>query len=288
MFRKARSAHLTLRKNMPDSCRTSLSVLNMKKMRYLFLVLALGFGLRAQRVQGQTAAQNMSFSIICQYVTNIYATNLSNQAINENQQLTTVLLNSHNLAKAVAIDLLGTNWVQWLGASFVYEENMLTSNQGIYLRINGKQTNVSSFFGDSFTNMFSQNVSNVFIGMSYATLPLIGGVIEDVGGVKTTNRNTHDNLAYLTFASTNISFNLFGYSQGVLTNVIYDREGDVAKVDQAEIVGSGTFSLNVTTNIYPYLDITKYTVPTNYTGLAHGTIFVTAPYHLNIGPPEGP
>jgi hypothetical protein len=265
-----------------------LPVLNMKKMRCLFLVLVLGCGVCAQRAQGQVAAQNITFSIICQYITNIYATNISALTTNENQQVTTVIVNSHNLAKAAAIDLLGTNWTKWQGASFIYEQNMITSNQGIYLRLNGKQTNVSQFFGDNFTNMFTQNVSNVYSGTNYASLPLIGGIKYDVGGVKSTNYTASDNLAYLTFSTTNISFSLFGYSQGSLVNVIYDREGDTAKVDQPEIVGAGTFSLNVTTNIYPYLNITKYTPATNYTGLAHGTVMFSAPYHFDIEPPEGP
>jgi hypothetical protein len=274
-----------------------LPVLNMKKMRCLFLVLALGLGCCSRQVQGQTSAQNMTFSIICQYVTNTFGTNISTATTNEDQQIITVFINSANIARAIAIDLEGTNWnrggtnsTNWSGASLVYEQNLLTTNQGIYLRLDGRQTNVSSFFGGSLTNYFSHEVNNVFSGMNFTTLPLHGGYDYDVRGAKSTNYTASDNLAFLTFSSTNMSFNLFGYSQGTLVKVVQRFQDQLYtnKVDQAEIVGAGTFSLNVTTNIYPYLNINTYTIPTNYTGIAHGTVFTTAPYLLDIGPPEGP
>jgi hypothetical protein len=268
----------------------------MKKMRSLFLVLALGLGLCWQRAQGQTSAQTLTFSIICQYVTNTYTTNLSTHTTNEDRHVVTVLLNSANLVKAMAADMFSTNWAtnwpRWAGASIVYEKNLESGNQGIYLRIAGRQTNVSSFFTNGFStngfaNMFSQDVDSVFHGTNYDTigtnslLPLTGGGIF-IGGP-----GASDNLAYLTFTSTDTSFTLFGYSQGTVVNTVFDREGDVGKVVQGLIVGAGTFSLNVTTN---FLRVTtnNATPPINYPGLAHGTVYVTAPYHLNFGPPEGP
>jgi hypothetical protein len=293
-------------------------VLNMKKMRYLFLVLALGFGLCAQRAPAQTAAQTMTFSIICQYATNTFTNiNVSSDTTNVHQQIITVLLDSANIAKAIAIDLEGTNWnrsgtnsTNWTGAAIVYEENLQSGNQGIYLRLPDKQTNVSSFFTNIFstnglTNMFSQNASNVFNGINYtmsgtnpSTLPLYGGYDYDMGGTNNTTNNTaYGNFAYLTVATTNISFDLFGFSQGTFTNVVgrYQEQTYSNKVIKAEIIGVGTFSLNLTTNIYlyltnnsPYMDNPNFILPTNYTGLAHGTVFVNAPYYLNIGPPEGP
>jgi hypothetical protein len=261
----------------------------MKKMRCLFLVLALGFGLCAQRAQAQTSEQAMTFSIICQYVTNNFdTTNLTTQIISHHFVLDTVLLNSGNIAKAMAIDFMGTtNWTKWAGATIEYEVNMATGNQGIFLRLDGKQTNVSSFFGNCFTNMFSQNVSNVFFGTNLATSLPLGGDPNDQTGTTITNANFSGNLAYLTFVSSNMSFNLFGYSQGpvvhgsgFLDHVLYERY-----LQEAEVVGSGTFSLNVTTNVYQI--ITTNGTPTNYTGVAHGTIFVGRPYFLPIGPTNG-
>jgi hypothetical protein len=268
-----------------------LPVLKMKNMRYFLLALALGFGLLPQCAKGQTTAQVMTFSIICQYVTNTATNiNVSTQRTNVEQQVVTVLLSSANLVKAMAIDLLGTNWTKWQGAYLVYEQNLQTTNQGIYLRLNGLQTNVSSFFGDSFTNVFSQDVNNVFSATNYTTLPLNGGFDYDVRGVKSTYYTASGNLAYLSFSSTNTSFNIFGYSRGSLAEIVerYNRQLYTNTVNEAENIGAGTFSLNVTTNIYPYLNITNYTIPTNYTGLAHGTVYLSGPYYYDIGPPEGP
>src|ERR1700678_1545079 len=117
----------------------------MKKMRCLFLVLALGFGWCSQRAQGQTSEQALSFSIICQYVTNnINTTNPTTKIVTQHFLEQTVFLSSANLVKAMAIDLVGTNWMRWAGSTIEYEVNMANGNQGIYLRLNGKQTNVSS------------------------------------------------------------------------------------------------------------------------------------------------
>jgi hypothetical protein len=321
--------------------------MNMKKMRYLFLVLALGFGLCAQRAQSQTVGQPMTFSIICQYVTNIYTTNASTKEIYQNQLLTTVLLSSANLIKAMIVDTFWrnnattwqSNFTYWSASTLSYEENMITGNQGIYLVHGTNQLNVTSFFGtnifstNSVANMFAQDATNVFSGTIYpaistngyanllsgagstnfddaiipdSTLPLSGGYGFFYTNSPATSNNyaAYDNLAYLTFNSSNISFNLFGYSQGALVIAAYDNNL-LGKVDQGQIVGAGTFNLNLTTNflrltsnfVY-YVNLsadvtTNHTVTnaipaTNYSGLAHGTVFVGKPFRLNFGPPEGP
>jgi hypothetical protein len=53
------------------------------------------------------------------------------------------------------------------------------------------------------------------------------------------------------------------------------------------LVGAGTFSLNVTTN-FLLVTTTNAAPPIKYVGLAHGTIYLAIPYHLDIEPPEGP
>jgi hypothetical protein len=268
----------------------------MNKMRSLFLILAFGLGWCSQRAQAQTSAQTLTFSVICQYVTNTYVTNISADTVTTNPHVVTVLLNSANLVKAMAADIFSTNWVtnwpKWSGASIVYEQNLESGNQGIYLRYLGQQMNVSSFFVNGFStngfaHMFSEDVASAFKGTNYdsdgtnSLLPLAGGGIF-IGGPAAS-----DNLAYLTFTSTDTAFNLFGYSQGTVVKTVFDREGDVGKVVQGLIVGAGTFSLNVTTN---FLRVTTNNAvpPINYPGLAHGTVYVSAPYHLDFGPPEGP
>jgi hypothetical protein len=264
--------------------------LNMKKMRCLFLVLALGFGLCAQRVQGQVSEQLMTFSIVCQYVTNsLTVTNSKTQVVTHNDSIQTVILNTGNVVKAVVLQKFGTNWMSWAPASILYEINLLTGNEGIYLRHAGIQTNISDLFGNSFTNMFSQNVNSVFIGTNSPTSLPLGGDLNDENPENVTNIDRFANLAYLTFSTSNIAFNLFGYSQGnivhgsgYLDHVLYARYLPVGQV-----FGAGTFSLNLTTNIY------RVTTPdgspaTNYTGVAHGSVYLGTAYFLPIGPPEGP
>ena len=265
----------------------------------------------------------MLFSIICQYSTNIYSTNIAAHATNDlltqNGLLDTVIVNSANIVKAIALDKFGTNWVDWNPADICYEMNLNTGNQGIYLVQNSpsgfKQTNISSYFGN-FTNMFSEQAASVFLGTNYAvgtnfatgstnsTLPVIGGWSYYKG---TTNFNItniptstdfvfSDNLAYLTLATSNLSFSLFGLSQGSLVDVggyynktLYGTSVSGIKADEAYITGAGTFFLNATTNIY------RSTLPSSIpdanffvSGLAHGTVYVMKPYYLGFGPPEGP
>jgi hypothetical protein len=271
-------------------------LLNMKNMRCVFLALALALGLYSQRAQGQVVAETMSFSIICQYVTNTYYTNLAAGTVTTNSRVLSVLVNSANLVKAMAADLFRdswtTNWPRWSGSSIVYEQNMITGNYGIFMRFMGRQTNVSSFFTNGFStngyaNMFSVDVPSVFNGTNYASngtnslLPVTGGGIF-IGGPKES-----DNLAYLTFTSSNTSFTFFGYSQGTLLNTVYDKAGNVGVVNKAQLFGAGTFSLNLTTN-FLFVTTNNAVTPTNYPGLAHGSIYMAPPYHLNINPPEGP
>jgi hypothetical protein len=317
----------------------------MKQMRYLFLALALSFGLCARQSQAQTVGQTMTFSIVCQYVTNLYTTNTTTGVINQDQHLTTVLVDTPNIVKAILVDLFWTsnstawhsNYARWESARLVYEENMTNGHQGIYLRVGDRQTNVSSFFTNSFStngcaNMFSQDAAKVIGGTIYPaittngyadvsspvasnlfdetvfpsnSLPLTGGFgyLEHAG--TSNNYTSYDNLAYLTLTTSNTSFTLFGLSQGLLVDAVYAADGGVGKVDQAEIIGAGTFSLNLSTNFLRLTNgfrydvnlsdtvVTNYLVTNavpaaNYTGLAHGTVYVRAPYRLDFGPPEGP
>jgi hypothetical protein len=267
----------------------------MKQMRFYLLILALGFGLCAQRVQAQTSEQVMTFSVICQYATNyLITTNTQTGATAQYIEQNTVILDSANIAKAIAVDLLRTNWTLWAGAQLCYEVNLATGNQGIFMRLGAKQTNVSQFFTNIFSpyaysNIFSQNLSSVFTVTNYTSLPV--GVF-GTNYVKSTTTNFYgsfsDNLAYLTFTSSNMSFNLFGYSQGTVVDGSGYLDGTLYSqyLTEAEIAGAGTFNLNVSTNIF--LVPTTNGTPAFYNGVAHGTVFVQRPFFLAIGPPEGP
>jgi hypothetical protein len=273
----------------------------------------------------------MNFSIICQYVTNTYTTNAG--ATLTDQHVLTVIIDSANIVKAIAIDMFTNEWTNWQLATLVYEENMTNGNQEIFLRYNGKQTNVSPYFVNSFSpngyaNMFSQDATNALAGTifpSFSTngyanlfaqeatnvyadtnfpansLPLAGTYGYGLGPVGV----GYDNLAYLTISTRNISLALFGYSQGTLVDTVYDVQGHTGKVDKAQILGVGTFNLNLTTNFlfrtngFPIstnitaratnvVVVTNVVAPLFGVGLAHGTVMVLGPYHLDIGPPEGP
>src|SRR5208282_2888143 len=67
-----------------------------------------------------------------------------------------------NVIKALAVDLEGTNFATWTGSFLVREVNLTNGNEGIFLRKAGKQTNVSSFFGLSYSNNFTGELTNEF------------------------------------------------------------------------------------------------------------------------------
>jgi hypothetical protein len=271
----------------------------MKKMRCLFLTLALGLGWCAGRAQGQVIAQTMTFSVFCQYVTNTYTTNAG--IVFTDPHVNTVALTSANIVRAIAAEVFGTGWTNWESATLFYEENMTNGNQGIFLYDKGRQTNVSQYFTsvastNGFANMFSRDVTNVFGGTIFPTLssnsyvnilsedatnpdagtnfpvgslPLYGTYGYGNGPVAT----AYDDLAYVTLNTSNTSFTLFGYSQGNLFRATYDDEGHQGIVDSALIAGAGTFSLNITSNL---LFITNgYPLKTNITATATNIVVAT-------------
>jgi len=262
----------------------------MKKTRYIFLVLSLAFGLCANRSQGQTTVQNLTFSIICQYVTNFATvTNSTTGAVTQFEELNTVIVNTANIAKEIAVQKFGTNWTKWSPANIFYEVNSDTGAEGIFLRREGIQTNVSELFGNSFNNFFSQDVNSVFVGTNFATSLPLGGDLNNQTADMLTNINHFANLADLSFATANVSFNLFGFSQGQIVHAGGFVGGQLHQryLDEGEFIGAGTFSLNVTTNIFG-VPTTNGSPATNYNGVAHGTMYVGVPVFFNISPPEGP
>ncbi len=263
--------------------------MKMKNMRCLFLILALGFSLGAPRAQGQTASQVMTFSLVCQYVTNfVTVTNQTTGDVTYYSQLETVVVNTANIAKAIAIQKFGTNWSLWSPADIFYQVNMTNGASGIYLGKENKYTNISDLFGSSLTNFFSQNVDTVFTGTNYASSLPLGGNLNDESPAMFTNINRFANLASVTFGTSNFSFSLFGYSQGNLTHATGYLDGQLYQyyLPVGQITGAGTFSLNLTTNVF--LVPTTNGTPTNYAGIAHGTIYLGAARFLTNAPPYGP
>jgi hypothetical protein len=136
-------------------------------------------GLRAQ-----TSVQRLTFSLLGEYQTNVFVTNTSNPAsalTNENSYIRDILFGSGNVVKAIAVDLEGANWTNWAGAALVREVNLSNGSEGIFLRINGRQTNVSSFFGGSFSNNFTAELTNSFpvLNHTFASVVFAGNGITD-------------------------------------------------------------------------------------------------------------
>ena len=109
----------------------------MKKARFISSVLAFSLLLAGRNLPAQYSQQTLSFSLLGDYE---YQTNyvvVSNPASTETidrHNLYTVLINTGNVVKAIAVDEVGTNWTKWVGAALVLRVSMADSNdQAIYL-----------------------------------------------------------------------------------------------------------------------------------------------------------
>jgi hypothetical protein len=133
----------------------------MNKIRSIVFAAAAALLMSTSGLHAQTSIQRISFSLLGEYQTNVFNTN-SGASTSENSYIRNILIGSGNVVKAIAVDLEGTNWRNWAGASLVREVNLTNGNEGIFLRLNGRQTNVSSFFGGSFSNNFTGELTNAF------------------------------------------------------------------------------------------------------------------------------
>jgi len=119
--------------------------------------------LAAGGLHAQTSIQRLTFSLLGEYQTNIFYTNSDNPPLtNEDSRTHTILIGTGSVIKALAVDLEGTNYSTWTGSELVREVNLTNGNEGIFLRKAGNQTNVSSFFGGSYSNNFTAGLSNAF------------------------------------------------------------------------------------------------------------------------------
>jgi hypothetical protein len=159
--------------------------------------------------------------------------------------------------------------------------NLSNGAEGIYLRKGLNATNISRFFGTSYSNAFTGDVTNVFKGTNYATnatMPVFGGWRYMQPTNTITNYSVADGLHYVSFSCSNTSFDIFGYSQGRVAHPVGRADGTVYETNTiwSEILGAGTFNLNVTTNIYSVA--ASNGTPAYYGGLAYGTVYLSSPY----------
>jgi hypothetical protein len=272
----------------------------MNKIRFRFAAAFAVLVLAANVLRAQTSFQRITFSLTGEFQTNTFATNADDGSslTNEHAKMKMIFLGTGNVIKSIAIDLEGTNWSNWSGAILLREVNLTNGNEGIFLRKNSVQTNVSSYFDGTFSNSFTVGVSNAFPALSNNMTGLVSNNINgmtnnanpgfqvvqgnlDMTGPTnfTTNFTKTAGLYFISLNTTNIKFNLLGIATGTITNV--QGEGFERTNNSLYIGTAGTFYLNADTNIFD----SGTNSPYFYTGPMHGTINVGLPY---FSPDQGP
>lgn len=270
----------------------------MRLIRLAFVTLALALGFAAQNASAATTPtptdesiqQLLTFSINVNYET---TTNSS-----ENDTLTnysairhSILVSTHNVIKAITLDLFGREWTNWDTANIVRRVNPTNGAEGIYLRQGSTFIDISSFFGTSYLDDFTHDVFTACPGLTNnftPALPVFFGSFKDDGGVLTSNTISLANIRYISLNTTNLKFNLLGVnlsalSSGRVTNVV-SRVGDSLYTNQIDTIlvnAVGSFYINIGTNIF-----TSPFQP--HTGPARGTWTTLTPYVTPFPGPPGP
>jgi hypothetical protein len=277
----------------------------MNKVRFLFALICAAFVLSSHQVQAQTVIQALTFRLIGEYQTNVVGTNVANTQTNIHEFTPTILITSANVVRALAVEIGGLEWTNWGSSYLVLERNLATGAEGIYLRTNGVQTNVSQYFGYCFNDNFTANLTNFFPGVNNFTGVTNSITTNDITATYSTNyippveldrgwvyqrtdTNTsvlgaHYGVHFISLNTKNLQFNLVGTSYGLRTNVSgrYDGATYSEPILGETITSSGIFSLNTTTNIQG----TGANPPVYLGGPIHGVLTVDQPYFYPIPGP---
>ena len=268
----------------------------MNKIRFSFFAAGAALAVVAGGLQAQTSIQAIHFTLFAEYQTNTFFTNTTNPEgplTNENAVIRTVLIGTGNLVKALAVDLEGTAWTNWAGSTLVREVNMTNGNEGIFLRVAGRQTNVSSFFGGSFSNNFTGGLTTNFPGLtnfSGLTNTFVPQLQLDRGTLRMTDpTNTTTNfvrtagLYFVSFNTTNIKFNMVAVGNGYGSNVIGGIDGTIYErpINWQYLGTAGSCYLNTTSNIFDTGD----DPPVFFSGPIHGSFSTSQPWFRNIAGP---
>src|SRR5579862_7810498 len=138
----------------------------MKLIRLALVILALVLGLAARNAPAQSVQQILTFSITAEYE---YSTNVlldADTLTNTYSSHRTLLVGSHNIVKAIAVDLFGTAWTNWAAAYIVRRLNPTNGTEGMFLTVGEFPTNISSFFGTTYLDDFTHDASNAFPGLT--------------------------------------------------------------------------------------------------------------------------
>jgi hypothetical protein len=243
----------------------------MKLTRLAFLGLALALGLAARTAPAQSIQQPLLFSINAEYEYTTNATPNSETVTDDISVHHNLLVTTHGVVKAIAVDLFGRAWTNWISATLLRRVNPVDGTEGIFLRNGTKFTNVSSFFGDSFQNDFTEDVSNSFPGLTNnftPQLPVFHGSVSNGPAGSFTNTISLGNVRFISLNTTNLKFNLIGVnlstaSNGRVTNVVgtVDQVRYSAQVDTLSVSVVGSLYINTATNLFDGAPFQPYSGP---------------------------
>ena len=250
----------------------------MKQTRFLLAVVLCLAGLAPGGAFAQpVSVQRVGFSLLVDYqhdLTNAVATNAFIQD---------ALVATGNVARAVKLEF-GEDETNWSATALVREVNLTNGAEGLYLRGNGVQTNVSEFFsnalGASFTADFTSGTTNFFPALTNdfdPATPIYRGSIR-VGAGGHTNYITTETFHAVAFNTSNMKFNLIGFGTASLHRVAGRMDGVIyaANIEQFTAQGLGTLYFNAGTNIFG----TGTVPPITNSGVAHGTFWTGPPVFL--------
>jgi hypothetical protein len=263
----------------------------MRLFQFTLVGLALTLGLAARNARAQSIQEFLTFAITAEYefTTNTVETDTLTNSYSTHR---TLLVGTHNIVKAIAVDLFGDQWTNWNAATLLRRVNPTNGEEGIFMRYGDRFTNVSSFFGTSYLNDFTYDVSNAFPGLTNnftPQLPIFRGWVTNRDGTLSTNTISLGNVRYISMNSTNLKFNLIGVnisalSNGQVTNVTGTVDGVhySTEVDTLLVNSVGSLYINMATNLF------NGTPFQPYAGTARGTFGTGIPGFSRFEGPPGP
>lgn len=211
----------------------------------------------ATNALAQTSIQRLHFSLLAYYQKDVFTTNTSTSAgplTNQYSTLRNILIGTGNIVKAMAVDLDGTNTAtnNWRGSELVREVNLVDGTEGIFLRKNGSQTNVSSFFGITYSNNFQAGlfagfplVANGFTNVTYPVGNLATNLETNAFTNVIVNTNTNCSTAEaFTNVFTNYVTNVFDQGTGVTVTNNFMLENPLVR-GSLQMTGPTNFETNI-------------------------------------------
>jgi hypothetical protein len=263
----------------------------MRFIRLALVGLALSLGLAARPASAQSIQEYLTFSINAEF-------EVTTNSVLDNDSLTnyysvhrTVLVGTHNIVKAIAIDLFGDEWTNWNTATILRRINPANGEEGIYLRSGMRFTNISSFFGTSYLDDFTHDAPGAFPGLTNnftPALPVFHGWVTNQGTEFFTNTISLGNLRFISLNTTNLKFNLIGVNLSALSNGrITNVSGTVDGVQYSNSVD--TLAVNFVGSLYINMASNIFTSPFRpYSGIARGTWWSQSPEFSRFAGPPGP